>query len=99
MSFKLINVSTTCQDMINNVLKKYLNIFVIIYLNNIFIYLKNLKKFKKHIKIILQCLNKKEFLIKFEKCEFHQQKVDFFKFKIKINDIKIDFDKLKLINE
>ena len=80
MSFKFINISTICQNTINDVLKKYLNIFVIAYLNNIFIYFKNLKKHKKHVKVILRYLNKKIFLIKFEKCKFHQRKVDFLEF-------------------
>ena len=61
MSFKFINASTTCQNMINNVLKKHLNIVVITYLNDIFVYFKNLKKHKKHVKTILQCLNEKIF--------------------------------------
>ena len=61
MLFKFINASTTCQDTINNALKKHLNIFVITYLNNIFVYFKKLKKYEKHVKIILQCLNEKIF--------------------------------------
>ena len=44
---------------------------------------------------MLQYLNQKKFLIKFEKCKFHQQEIDFFKFKTKINEIDIDFDKFK----
>ena len=71
MSFEFINASTICQDTINDVLKKYLNIFVIAYSNNIFIYLKNLKKHKKHVETMLRYFDQKEFLIKLEKCEFH----------------------------
>jgi hypothetical protein len=44
MSFELINASTTCQEMINDALRQYLNIFVIAYLNDIMIYLITLKK-------------------------------------------------------
>ena len=97
MSFEFINVSTTCQNTINDTLKEHLNIFVIAYLNDIFIYFKDLKNHKKHVKTILQCLNKKKFLIKFEKCEFHQQEVDFLEFKIEIIKIEIDLDKLNSI--
>ena len=84
MSFELINISTTCQNIINDILRKHLNIFVITYLNDIFIYFKNQEEHKKHVKTILRCLNQKKFLIKLEKYEFHQQKIDFFKFKIRI---------------
>ena len=97
--FELINASTTCQDTINDALRKHLNIFAIIYLNDILIYFKNQKEYKKHVKTILRCLNQKEFLIKLKKCEFHQQEIDFLKFKVKIKEIKIDFDKLKSMKE
>ena len=46
MSFKLCNASITFQTFINNVLRKYLNVFYIVYLNDILIY-NNIKK--KHI--------------------------------------------------
>ncbi len=38
MLFKLINILIFFQSLINNVLKKYLDQFCIIYLNNILIY-------------------------------------------------------------
>ena len=81
--------------MINNALRKHLNIFVVAYLNDILIYSKNLKKYKKYVKTILRCLNQRKFLIKFKKCEFHRQKINFFEFKVRIEKIKIDLDKLK----
>ena len=39
--FGLYNASTNFQDYINKILAKKLNIFVIVYLNHIFIYIKN----------------------------------------------------------
>ena len=36
--FELINAPATFQAFINNVLKKYLDIFIIMYFNNILIY-------------------------------------------------------------
>ena len=38
MSFRLINTSVSFQSYIHKVLHKYLNIFVIVFLNNILIY-------------------------------------------------------------
>ncbi len=43
MSFELTNVLTMCQKIINNILRQYLNQFVITYLNDIIIYSKILK--------------------------------------------------------
>ncbi len=57
--------------MINDVLRQYLNIFVIAYLDDIIIYLIMLKKHVQHISQILKCLNIKDLRLKLEKCEFH----------------------------
>ena len=71
MSFKLTNVSTTYQEIINNILRQYLNRFVIAYLNNIIIYLNILKKHVNHVFKVLKCLNKRNLHFKLKKCEFH----------------------------
>ncbi len=42
--------------MINNTIHKYLNNFIIVYLNDILIYLKTLKKHERHIKLIIKVL-------------------------------------------
>jgi hypothetical protein len=41
MPFSLTNVPATYQELINNMLRVYLDIFVIAYLDDILIYLKN----------------------------------------------------------
>ena len=71
MSFEFINVSITCQEMINDALREHLNVFVIAYFNDILIYFKTLLKHKQHMQIMLQCLKQRRLLLKFEKCEFH----------------------------
>ena len=49
MSFELTNASATFQTYINNVLKKYLDKFVIVYLDDILIYFKTKKKHVRHV--------------------------------------------------
>ena len=65
--FKLTNASVIFQTYINNVLREYLNMFVIIYLDNILIYLKNEKDYKKHVRQILNALKKADLRIVSEK--------------------------------
>ncbi len=71
MSFELTNVLTTYQEIINDILRQYLNQFVIIYLNDIMIYLNILKEHVNHIFKILKCLNKRNLHLKLKKYEFH----------------------------
>jgi len=66
-----MNVLTTYQKIINNVLRQYLNQFVIIYLNDIIIYSKILKKHISYVFKVLKCLNIKNLHFKLKKCEFH----------------------------
>ena len=47
MLFRLINALTTFQVFINNVLRKYLNSFVVIYLDDILMYSKMKKNYVK----------------------------------------------------
>ena len=71
MSFELTNVSTTCQEIINDALRQYLNRFVIVYLNDIMIYSKILKEHVSYIFKVLECLNKRNLHLKSKKYEFH----------------------------
>ncbi len=71
MSFELTNVLTICQKIINNILRQYLNRFIIAYLNDIIIYSKTLKEYISYIFKILKCLDIKNLHFKSKKCEFH----------------------------
>ncbi len=99
MSFELTNVLTMCQKIINDTLRQYLNQFVIIYLNDIIIYLKILKEYVSYIFKVLKCLNIKNLHLKLKKCEFHQKKIDFLKFVVKRYEIRMNLKKLRAIKE
>ena len=49
MLFGLINILATFQAFINNVLRKYLDIFIIMYFNNILIYSQTEEDHKQYI--------------------------------------------------
>ncbi len=50
MSFKLINTLTTFQVYINQTLTELINVFCIIYLNDILIYFSSLEEHQNHVK-------------------------------------------------
>ena len=52
--YGLINISVIYQILINNILAEYLDIYTVIYLDNILIYSENLKDYRKYIKNILE---------------------------------------------
>jgi len=99
MSFELINVLTTCQEIINDALRQYLNRFVIVYLNDIIIYLNILKKHIDHVFKVLKCLDKRNLHLKLKKCEFHRKKINSFKFIVERHEIRMNLEKLRAIKE
>ena len=99
MSFELINVSTTCQKMINDVLRQHLDIFVIVYLDDILVFFKIMKFHVNHVITIFKCLNEKNLRLKSKKCEFHRKEIDFLNFVIERNEIKIDSEKIRAIKK
>jgi len=79
------------------VLGEHLDEFIIVYLNNIIIYLNSEEEYKKYIKWVLQRLYDEEILIAIEKCEFHTTKTDFVGFIIELECISIDPKKIEAI--
>jgi len=90
MLFELINESTFFQHYINDVLFNCLHKFCQIYLNDIFIYSKILKKHKTHMKEMLDKLYEVDLQIDIDKCKFKIQKILFLKLLIFINDLRMN---------
>ncbi len=99
MLFELINVLATCHEIINDVLRQYLNRFVIAYLDDIIIYSNILKKHISHVSKVLKCLNRRNLYLKPKKCEFHREKVDFLEFVVERHEVHINLEKLQAIKE
>jgi predicted RecB family endonuclease len=94
MSFGLINTPVIWQVFINNILREYLDVFVIIYLDDILIFSKTEEEYKEYIKKILRRLINENLRIKTEKTEFYAKEVDFLDFVIGREGIKIDKKKV-----
>jgi len=64
----------------NDILREYLNNFIIIYFNNILIYLNNYKMHYKHVHKILAKLNERVLYVKKLKSRFEIKKIEFLKY-------------------
>ena len=85
------------QKTINKALQLFRNQFVIIYINNIFIYSKTKIEYKIHVNKILKSLKKAKFKMKIKKSIFYIQKVDFLKYVIILRKIAMKREKLNTI--
>jgi len=99
MSFKLINDSTFYQHYINDVLFDYLHQFCQIYLDDIIIYSKTLKKHKRHVRLILHRLWETDLQMNINKCKFHVQKIFFLRLLLFIEELKMNLRKVQAVVE
>ena len=85
-----MNASAIFQFYINCFLQELLNEFVIIYLNDIFIYSESEKNHQKHVEQVLHQLRESELFIKLEKCIFHVSQVKYLRFIISSQGISMN---------
>ncbi len=81
----------------NNVLRRYLNQFIIVYLNNILVNFKMKKEHVQHVKKVLQTLKKVDLRIKSGKSEFHVQSVQFLRFIITSQSLRMNSKKIEAV--
>ncbi len=83
----------------NDIFMNYLDDFVITYLNDIIVYSNIKKKYIQHVRKILQRLRETNIQTNVDKCEFHIIETKFLDMIVKRDDIKMNFEKVKIIIE
>jgi len=99
MFFKLINDSTFYQHYMNDVLFDYLHQFCQIYLDDIIIYSKTLKKHKRHVRLVLHKLWEINLQMNINKCKFHVQEISFLELLLFIEELKMNLRKVQAVVE
>jgi hypothetical protein len=97
MLFGLTNALATFQAYINNVLRKYLDVFVVVYLDDILVYSKTYEEHVQHMRLILTTLRDANLRIKVEKTEFYKREVKFLGYIVSREGLKIDSKKIEAI--
>jgi len=93
MLFELKNVLVIFQRLINNMLKEYLDDFVITYLDDILIYSDDLETHCSHVHKILKKLNERALYVKKSKSRFKTKKIKFLDYVIQFEQIKKNLKK------
>ena len=89
MFFELINALANFQSYIYLTLCEYLNIFCIVYLNDILIDLDDKNIHEKHVRLILEKFRKFKLFANLQKCFFDLNKIDYLKHLINIMKIRV----------
>ena len=99
MPFGLTNTPSTFMWFMNEVLKKFLGKFVIVYLDDILIFSKALDEHLLHIRSVLERLREEKLLINLKKCIFAKKELVYLGFVVTFEGLKMDLEKVKAILE
>jgi len=89
MLFELTNTFAIFQFYINHMLKLFINICCVIYLNNVLVYSETKEQHWEHVCKIFRTLLKYWLYIKLSKCAFNHSEVIFLRFMIKRRNIQM----------
>ncbi len=81
----------------NNVFCEYLNDFMVCYINDIFIFSKNMEDYKHHVRLVLEKLQEVELYAKLKQYDFHQFEVEYLGYIIFGDGIHMDLHKVQTI--
>ena len=100
MFFGMCNSPATFQSMMDTTFKDLINEgIIIIYMDNLFLFTKDLTSLEENTKRVLQWLMDNNLYLKPKKCEFARTKVEWLGMIIKENRISMDAGKLKGIRD
>jgi hypothetical protein len=95
MSFELTNTPAHFMYLMNFVFMIELDKFVLIFIDDILVYLENKKEHEVHLCIVLQRLCDHQLYAKYSKCEFWMGKVPFLGYVISSDGISMDPNKVR----
>ena len=70
MSFGLTNAPAVFMDLMNNVFRPFLDLFVIVFIDDILVYSRSEAEHADHLRTVFGVLRTRELFAKFSKCEF-----------------------------
>ena len=97
MSFGLTNAPAAFMDLMNRVFRPYLDMFVIVFIDDILVYSRSEDEHSDHLRTVLQTLRDHKLFAKFSKCEFWLRSVAFLGHIISSEGIRVDPQKTEAI--
>jgi len=97
MPFGLTNVPSRFQGLMNSIFKPFLRKFVLVFFDDILIYIKSWKDHVQHVDRVLKLLEEKQLYAKISKCFFGVQEVEYLGHIVSHEGVKVDPRKIKAI--
>ena len=99
LPFGLTNAPATFMNLMNEIFREHLDVFVIVYLDDILIYSKTWKDHLDHIRVVLEILRKEKLYGKISKCVFGVTEVEYLGHIISQDGVSVDPQKVQAITE
>ena len=77
MPFGLNNGPAAFQCFMNDIFSDMLDVCILVYLDDILIYLDNMEQHCEHVHEVLRCLRKNHLYARADKCNFHTNSVEY----------------------
>src|SRR4051812_32446488 len=90
MTVGFLNSPPTFMRAMNYLFQELLDVFVILYLDDILVYSKLEDEYEEHLSLVLEKLREHRYYAKFSKCEFWLDKVNFLGHVISAEGIAVD---------
>lgn len=90
MPFGLTNAPAIFQGLMQEIFHDYLDIFVVIYLDDILIFSENVEDHSQHVKLVLERLRENQLYCKLQKCVFNTTSLPYLGYIISTSGISMD---------
>jgi hypothetical protein len=97
MSFGICNALATFMCVMNDVFRPFLDDFVILYLDDILIFSRTWDKHVRHVKQVLDTLQREKLYVKLSKCEFGKTALVYLGHIVGRGQLKIDPSKFDVL--
>ncbi|CAI7878626.1 unnamed protein product [Closterium sp. NIES-53] len=97
MPFGLTNAPATFQAEMNHILRPLLDECVVVYLDDILIYSRDMKQHIKHLRRVFEILRREKFYVKLSKSEFVLKEVQFLGHMVSAQGVHVDPKKIEAV--
>ncbi|GAA6018098.1 hypothetical protein JCM10207_006080 [Rhodosporidiobolus poonsookiae] len=97
MPFGLTNAPAAFQHLINDTFRPFLDVFVVVYLDDILVYSRNAEEHDRHVKLVLDKMREAKLFAKIEKCSFGASSCEYLGFIVDQDGVRMDPSKIEAV--
>ncbi|CAA7057274.1 unnamed protein product [Microthlaspi erraticum] len=95
MPFGLTNAPAAFMRLMNDVFREYLDVFVIIFIDDILVYSRSQEEHATHLRLVLEKLREQKLFAKLSKCSFWQREMGFLGHIVSAEGVSVDPAKIE----